>query len=84
MPEYLRTSGVAAMDLDVIRSRGPRQWRSSGRAHYNVQPDNFRGAKGENKECYNCGGIGHISRFSPSPRHRNPSRSFNQGRQSGR
>ena len=84
VPEYLRTSGVAAMDLDVIRSRGPRQWRSSGRAHYNVQPDNFRGAKGENKECYNCGGIGHISRFCPSPRHRNPSRSFNQGRQHGR
>ncbi|KAG2216563.1 hypothetical protein INT45_013572 [Circinella minor] len=51
------------MDLDVIRSRGPRQWRSSGRAQYNVQPDNFRSAKGENKECYNCGGIGHISRF---------------------
>ncbi|KAG2216037.1 hypothetical protein INT45_007158 [Circinella minor] len=67
VPEYLRTSGVAAMDLDVIRSRGPRQWRSSGRAQYNVQLDNFHSAKGENKECYNCGGIGHISRFWKRP-----------------
>ncbi|KAG2212446.1 hypothetical protein INT45_003620, partial [Circinella minor] len=58
VPEYLRTSGVAAMDLN---------WRSSGRAQYNVQPDNFRGAKGVNKECYNCGGIGHISRFWKRP-----------------
>ncbi|KAG2226945.1 hypothetical protein INT45_010224 [Circinella minor] len=26
-PEYLHTSGVSTMDLDAIRSRGPRPWR---------------------------------------------------------
>ncbi|KAG2215256.1 hypothetical protein INT45_012706, partial [Circinella minor] len=29
-PEYLRTSGVAPMDLNAIQSRGPGQWRLSG------------------------------------------------------
>ena len=80
-PEYLRTSGVAPMDLDAIRSRGPGQWRSAGRSGSNWhQQDNQRNNNFD-KECYNCGGMGHISRFCSSPRRTNASRSSNQGRQ---
>ena len=80
-PEYLRTSGVAPMDLDAIRSRGPDQWRSAGRGGSTWRQQDNRRTNNFDKECYNCGGMGHISRFCSSPRRTNNGRFPNQGRQ---
>ena len=80
-PEYLRTSDVAPMDLDAIRTRRSDQWRSAGRGGSNWRRQDIRSNNDYNKECYNCGGMGHISRFCPSSRRTYNSRSPNQGRQ---
>ena len=76
-PEYLRTSGVAPMDLDAIQSRGPGQWRSSGHGGSNWRSQgNRRNSNDHEKQCYNCSGFGHLARFCSSPR-----RQQSQGRQ---
>ena len=84
VPEYLRTNDVAPMDLDAIRSRRSEQWRSTGHSRPNQQWQGNQRNNDNNKECYNCGGLGHISRFCSSPRRTNSNRSFNYDRQGGR
>ncbi|KAI9488119.1 hypothetical protein BDB00DRAFT_63596 [Zychaea mexicana] len=69
VPEYLRSSGVAPMDLDAIRAKSDGHWYSSGRGGSNWrQQGNDRNNGGTSKGCYNCGGWGHISCNCPSPR----------------
>ena len=65
------------MDLDAICSRGPGQWRSSGHSGSSWRQDNQH-RFGDDKEYYNCGGIGHIAQFCSSPRHQqnNTNRQF--------
>ncbi|KAG2216807.1 hypothetical protein INT45_013819 [Circinella minor] len=84
VPEYLHTNDVAPMDLDTIRSQRSEQWRSTGHSRPNQQWQGNQRNNDNNKECYNCGGLGHISRFCSSPRHTNSNRSFNYDRQGGR
>ena len=80
-PEYLRSNGVAPMDLDVIRSRPLQQgWRNYGnqsRSRPSRTPSNMH-----NKQCYNCGGMGHIARLCPS-QPGSSSRGAVRGRQAG-
>ncbi|KAG2202586.1 hypothetical protein INT45_004628 [Circinella minor] len=83
-PEYLRTSGVAPMDLDAIHSKRLAQWRSSGRGGVNWRQNNYRSNNEDDKQCYNCGGFGHIARTCSSPRRNNHGRQNNQGRVSSR
>lgn len=73
-PEYLRSNGVAPMDLDALYAF-QQSWRNNG-------PPRFRGSRpagGNNhdKQCYRCGGMGHIARVCPSQPGSSPSsRSF--------
>lgn len=76
-PEYLRSNGVAPMDLDAVYAM-QQSWRNNG-------PPRFRGSRfgGNNhhdKQCYRCGGMGHIARICPSQSgsssSSSPSRSF--------
>ena len=69
------------MDLDTIHPRGPGQWHSAGHSGSNWHQQDNRCNNDFEKEYYNCGGMGHISRFYPSPHHINTGRSSNQGHQ---
>ena len=70
------------MDLDAIRPRRQESnWRSSGRVVNNWRSqNNFRGDNNDDKECYNCSGVGHIARFCSSPRRQGRSNNQTQGR----
>ena len=79
VPEYMRSSGVAPMDLDAICTRGlGSSWRSPSRGS---NSDNWRrqsGSRdGDTRQCYSCTGFGHIARNCPS------ARGLNKGRQGG-
>lgn len=80
-PEYLRSDGVAPMDLDVIRNRPFQQsWRNNG-----VQPRyrSYRPTSNmHDKQCYNCGGMGHVARLCPS-QPKSSSRGAGRGHQTG-
>ena len=83
VPMYLHTSGVAPMDLDAIHLRRQESnWCSSGHGGNN----NWRGqnkiriGNNDDKECYNCSGVGHIAHFCLSPHCQGRSNNQTQGR----
>ncbi|KAI9468307.1 hypothetical protein BDB00DRAFT_880363 [Zychaea mexicana] len=68
VPEYLRSSGVAPMDLDALRTRSPEAWQGPRSGGGNWRQPGYRRNNDTDKDCYNCGGWGHVSRNCPSPR----------------
>ena len=81
-PAYLRSTGVASIDLDAICLRRQElNWHSSGHGGNNNWhgQNKIRVSNNDDKECYNCDGVTYIAHFCSSPRRQGRSNNQTQG-----